>query len=504
MIINYCNAPCGAGKTHDGLIRMLSVKGRYLLVRDRKEVITEFHASMFRTMSERNQFVEVKAVTSEGNQSVRRTVEELPEKYDDDSHVIVLITHRALLMSDFSSFIGWHIVIDETPSILDQQTLVSKRSRQFFERHYKLDHGHPIWSGITLTRDGWDTTLADLEEDDCNRLLTVLHDRVTDASPMPTDADLPVRIQRRAARSSGRAVLTNLRQWSDMEDGRRWTWWSLWTPDRLEAFESVEFLANGFDQSITYKLLKSMCPTIEWVERKLPSSRQFQTRNVLVEYYSEKQDASKTLFESETGKSYLNLIAKHLAGEVGQIWMANDDHGDELKGMGGERLRPKKAGSNAYAGRDAATAIYAAKPSPEARTVLKLLGVDSSVWTETHEHETVLQFVCRTSIRDPESTRPVTIRVFDRATAEYLARYFENQPHCVTTMELVDLGFANAKPNAGGRPTAPKKSVAEMDAALIEKRARGAATAKERRAKAKAEKVAMGEDRKPGRPKAVK
>ncbi|MES3048098.1 hypothetical protein [Sphingomonas faeni] len=434
-------------------------------------------------------------------QSVRLQVEDIPNDYNHYDHVVVIITHRAMMMSDFSAFHGWSIIIDETPVVLDRQDLQTSQSREFFERNYALETIHKSWASVTLTRDGWGTTAADLERDDCFRMLRTFHDRVTASTFLPDDCD--TRMVRRAHKheASRRAVIGNLLDWSDMEDGRRWTWWSLWSPHQLDAFTSVEIMANGFDKSLTFQMLRNLNPMIEWEEVKLKSTRVFANRRVRIEYFADQHAASQSMFETEAGQANLKAIARYLA-DRDQIWMANERHEEHLDVMGGLKLSPLQAGSNEFAKYHSAAAIYCAKPSAETRAVMTLLGVEPEVWTHSQEFEPILQFVCRTSIREPQSTETVTFAVYDKDQASYLASYFADQPYCDVEVEHISLSITDVRRQRGRKTV--DTSVVEAEAKAKADREKRAAAAVVRRAKEKAAKVAAGEVRKPGRPKAVR
>lgn len=440
MKVQHYTAPCGAGKSYQAAIKMVNCTGRYLVVRDRVEAIQEYAGQLAAMASQAGVTIPIATITSQKGSSVRFEVENVPSRYHALDHVIVLITHKAMMMSDFSDFAGWHIIIDETPVVLDRQELQTSQSREFFERNYELAEVNKAWSSVTLSRDGWSITPRDLEADDCFRLLRVFHERVTSATPLPLDAT--TRMARRAHDhdASRRAVIGNLKEWGDMVDGRRWSWWSLWSPHQLDAFESVEMMANGFDQSMTFKMLKTFNPSIEWVEVKLASSRTFTTRPVRIEYFADRHVASQTLFEDEAGKANLRAIGRYLSTR-NQIWMANDRHAEHLDGIGGIQLHPHQAGSNQWAGIHNATCIYSAKPSEETRAVMEFMNVPATAWTHSHEFEAILQFACRTSIRDPQSDKAVTLTVYDKEQADYLATYFRAQPHCVVEVAHVDLGI---------------------------------------------------------------
>jgi hypothetical protein len=480
MKIQYYTAPCGAGKSYQAAKKMIYCTGRYLVVRDRVEAIQEYAGQLTTMASEAGVALPITTITSQKGSSVRYEVEMLPQRYGCLSHVIVVITHKAMMMSDFSGFEGWRVIIDETPVVLDRQELQTSQSREFFERNYELAEVNKAWSSVTLSCDGWTITPADLEADDCFRLLRVFHERVTSATPLPIDAT--TRMSRRAHdhEPSRRAVIGNIQEWGDMEDGRRWSWWSLWSPHQLDAFESIEMMANGFDQSMTFAMLKTFNPDIEWVEVKLGSSRQFKPRTVRIEYFAEKHVASQTLFDAEEGRANLRAIGRYLS-KRDQIWMANDRHAEHLDGIGGIKLRPHQAGSNQWSGIHNATCIYSAKPSEETRAVMDFMNVPPSAWTHSHEFEAILQFAARTSIRDPQSGETVTLAVYDKDQADYLATYFRAQPHCLVEVTHVELGLVDEVRQRGR-----KKAIltpGEADAKKAERAAKKLKAQQLRRAK---------------------
>lgn len=486
MIIDYVNAPCGAGKSYQQAQFMLQQAGRYLIVRDRIEAIDEYMTLIQSMMSGPTSIPMLKIATAPGL-SVRREVERVPERFAAFDHVMVFITHKALLSCDFSAYHGWHIVIDETPVVLDHQTLATRRSVEFFSRHYDLTPTSKAgWSSVTLRREGWNTTAADMEGDELARPMRVFHERVTSASPAPETDNLPIAITRRVTpEDRRRAVLVNLSRWEDMADtGRTWTWWSVWSPKALEPFLSVKFMGNGFENSITFKTLRDIHPDIEWRKIDLKSSRNFALRTVEIQYFAREHIASAYLFGSERGADNLSQIARHLSGE-NQIWMTNEAYADALADMGGVRLSPIQAGSNKYASFDRAACMYSVKPSPETRDVLSLLGVDPSVWTASYEYETILQFVARTSLRDPLASSHLVFTVYDLAQAESLAQYMRAQSHLSVEVTPVDLGFMSWKKPAGGRPKSTISTPDEAEARKAEVRERRKLAARKRRAAVK-------------------
>ena len=127
--------------------------------------------------------------------------------------------------------------------------------------------------------------------------------------------------------------------------------------------------------------------------------------------------------------------------------------------------------------------IYAAKPSNDLSEVILAVGISDDDWIETNELETILQFVTRTSIRDPESKEAVRLYVFDEDQAHYLMRFFSKQPHVCATVDWIDLDldFRPEKSGPKRRPVSPEEACQKQEA----RRKQKAGHARQRRAKEK-------------------
>lgn len=468
----YLNAPCGAGKSHWAAQQILEIAAPHLVVRDRLEAIDEFRDDLYR----RRPNLRVEVITSGTVHGTRARVRDLPDQLRD--HCVVLITHTAMMISDLSKFEGWHVWIDETPSVYMQEAFVSSVSHDFLERNFKLsplssDHA---WHAMSMTETGWRTGLKEIAADSALSVYRNLYERVLACSQPPES--LPKRIRKDIHHDARRAVVCDLPDWSAAKDRRAWSYWSVWSPKSLNAFRTATVMANGFDRSLTFELFRKLEPDVDWQRLEIPH-RPFANRTVTIEYFAETHRASRYLFESDDGKANLQRIASHLKGEE-QIWMTNERYAVSLREMGGLRLSPKQAGSNQYENRSAAACIYSAKPSPVQQEILTHIGLDPEVWTETNEHETILQFLARTSIRDPKATANVTLTVYDKVQAAYLQRYFENLPHCDVEMRLTDLGFAYVE-RGRGRP-AKQKSDTDRSQSIEKRKEADRARAKRNRA----------------------
>lgn len=447
LIYFYTDGACGTGKTFQAIDKIAMSGGKHIFVVDQKKMMPERQRMLGDALIDLGNNMKTAMITSDDNRnskdwSVRNRVHGLGREYEDDDDVCVFITHEAMRMCDFSDFQGWNIWIDEVPDIMDNQSINICVSKMIFKQLYNLepimkDEKPSGWSTVTLR----DTTidLASIASDDLINGLRSLHRRVLDNH-----------------KTGRRAVIVNGNTWDDFDKNNKSTWFSIWSPEGLSSMLSVNFLGNAFTDSLTFQIMKSMWPNIQWKEVTSNNVREFKDRQVNIHFFAENHNSSRTLFGSEEGKSILGRISRHINSLTKgreHIWMCNKAEDDVLP-LVGTKLSPKQAGTNDFKSVTAATAIYSVKPDAEQRKVYEMLGVDPEYYTETNERENILQFMCRTSIRDPENESTVDLFVYDKTQAMYLKRYFDRDTrgYAKPNMILHDLGFAKME-RKPGRPT---------------------------------------------------
>lgn len=500
LTIYYDNSPTGSGKTHRQIDDITIRECKVLFIVERIDRFSELRREIAKRAIINGTTPRVKTINSQsGNRSnsVARKIEALPFDYADHSHVIVIATHSAMLMSDFSDFAGWEIIVDEVPSFLNFEQKTTHLDQAFFDQYYLLQPYEANWKSVKVTDAGKALTPASVRADNSHSHLALFHRRVLEASR--PDAK--------------RSVLCNLKAWGEMGDAKvQWCWASAFSLWELEALDRITLLGNRFRANIGSIISETLdIEPIEWVALPtLKGKREFHSRKVHIHYFSEDRESSRNLLRSEAGQEVLAKIGSRLSRELSGkefIWMANQKSGnpedfdsndssrETLESAGlpsGSYLSPRQAGTNEYQKISNAVAIYSAKPSPNLISLLKLLGVEPDAWTRSVEHETILQFVTRTSIRDAGNSSPVHLWVFDRAQALYLKEYFDRLDYVTATMAQVEDG--PEIPQA--QKTGPKPAVrtpeqqAEYDAAKRlsdrDRKRRDRAAKKEREASAEA------------------
>lgn len=397
--ILYSADQCGAGKTTWALDRMVA-PGRYVFVVDKKSMAATRRAELLERGERLGRTFHIETIISDddddgkGRWSVGRRIAEAGAELSGNAHVVVIITHAGMTRCrDWSGYSLWDaIIIDEVPSILDREDHDGGRFwRHALESFYALTPSDmPGLSGVTVAGD---LTLNEVPE-----VWRSFHRRV-----MQGDA------------------VCNLSAWSDLDAGASWFSWRMWDVTCLDGvFGEVVILADAFDQSETFHLM-SLNRAVRFRQFRVAAPRRWQDRPVTIRYVSDGRAASSK-FKSEDHAEEMQKVWDWLALETSDdhLWTANA--GVRITAdIKGEKVTPKQPGVNKYRTWHRASAIYAAKPSPNERRFYGLLGIDHAVIVASREAYDLNQFFMRTSLRDPVSVAPVELRCFDRTQAETFA-----------------------------------------------------------------------------------
>jgi len=437
----------GSGKTYNALKTAIRSGGRWLFAVERIESIVELTAltkTLIGKSFARPVVVPISssnaASTEKRGDSVRVQIEALPDQYQA-GNVIAFCTHEAILKCDFHKFTGWNFVCDEVPTILHIDKMQTKLDRPFFEKYFELEHVLGDWSLIKPTEAGRLLDGSDLAQCDSHARLRKLHETAIGFE----------------AQTISQAPLCNLKNWSQMEsDNVVWVWWSQFSFAHLSPFASVTVLASRFYESFPYRVAKGWNREIIWKKAAPLPSRPFAGRKVSIRYFSKKRVAAKSFFELDNGHRHLKPIAEYIAKSCPTnrlIWSCNETSRKVLQTHlpKGNHVSPRQAGTSLLMTNTCAAMIYAAKPSREVLMVLKAVGLKTEDWVRTVEHETILQFVSRTSVRDANSSEDVWIYVYDEKQANSVAEFFNSHSHYTVDLDFVDLGLPDST-GCVGRP----------------------------------------------------
>lgn len=423
MKVYYMNDGCGSGKSHAITSEIVAQPGRYIVALER---INEFPArvrSILDMAAQLDRHITIREVSASHGHSVQFELPSEMERLKDAPHAVIICTHAALKLCDHAGE-GWSLYIDEDPKLWMSGTIDIATTNDWWGQHYNLTPVMDGYSRITLKADA--PSHAEMRSDTLTLAIAPLHDRI-----------------RR------RDVVVNLTDWSDLmvAQTRRLTWFTIWDVTELATYDRVTISANAFDQLITYMLIRTLNPSVELVRVPLRSSRQaWKPRDLRINYVADDHRATVHFLHSTSeGQKAVQAWCEWASRTIDptrHYWCANSKLPVSLPGR---RVSPKIAGSNEYGQLNQCSIIYAAKASPmEARVFSDLTGgaIDHDTVLRDREYEDLIQIAFRSSLRNPLDDRPVTLNVYDRDQAEFLADYFRQTGFAFrTTVSHIDLGI---------------------------------------------------------------
>ncbi len=470
------DAGCGDGKTYSAQRRAISSPRKFIFAHDRRDVMPEQIKALKRMAEASNTTPIIRSIffaqmpdgsfDHTGSANVREDIEALVDMYLEAEHVIILITHEGLKLANLSRFRGWHVVIDEDIAVTEIHSVRTEATTAFFLSAYFLrPSGENAWIvGLADER----ITPGRVANDDLLRDFRKFHSRVT----------------------GPQTVTCNIGDWSLASvPGTQWSWWSVWGLENLEAFETVTVLANDFKKLKTYSVWRHLHPDVVWEDRSTHAARVFAPRTMEVRYFSDIRASRKHLSRPAVGR-FITEIAEYIRANTNEpmIWMCNKRYRGCLAAMPGQELPPKQAGTNAYSKFNAAAMFYSSKPATWESTIYDGLSTDDETVIRTQELETMIQFAARTSFREPSSTAPITIWVFDRVQAWAIVHYVDRKAPWVhvTMCKIDEVVYVPDPEMPRGKPGPKPRSPEEVAVAQAKSRELKAAAQRVRRAAAKA------------------
>lgn len=490
MKIYYDDRACGAGKSYTERANIVAREGLYIWAVEQRKMMAEPFAKLREQAADVGRIPTIKAIYSRGEaldpilgdpvENVRAEIEALPQVYNR-GHVIVIITHEALKAADLSGFEGrgWQLVLDETMSVWDQQDMQTTTMLGWLQDHYALEATED--KGLYRITSTTDETTRDLAQDTGGKAFAVMHQRIL---------------------SDRTNVITDFGKWDDLKDNKEWTWSSMYDPSTLDVFDRVTMLANDVTKSVTYETSRARYPNVEWVNLNRKTTQTYARRKVVVHYYAVAHEARRSIFMTTQGKAFLHAVAADIDKRVGvqpHIWMCNEKDATSLRVNGspmtGVKLSPRQSGIDKYGDHyHHASMIFTAKPGPKEQAVMEALGVSRDAIIATREHEVLVQFATRTSLRRSHSTETVHLTVYDEVQARKLEEYLTRTGYCDVELQLHRLVVGGVEmadwvkvEEQRGRPKVvlTDEEIKAKKQALADRKARNQA---ERRARLKAEK----------------
>lgn len=482
MDITVYEGSPGSRKTLTLLDTIVSDPGRYVIAFPRTELIEEQAEYCRQKAREHNTLLSIvkhhsKQPGSRGD--VGRQVEDTLKAKADQAHVLLMITHAALLELDPALLAGWHVAVDENlDASVVSGSFVAAASWSVLERHFCLEPvaGSRIWQAVA-NEDAPMLTRREITAEGEGELQRFLN----------------------YARNPRRTVFVDIGDWEDARSGRKVGWWSIWTPLVLDRCASVTFTAAGFFESLPYRATRWLAADALKINRVDMGAGLARARaRVRVHYYT-RHAGSTEWWKTDQGSRCLVRISEHQAriGGVG-YWSCNPEIWTFFcHRFAGTHCKPRQAGTNSLIEHTSSLLIYSAKAQAGDAPIMDLLGLDRNDVRRAREFEDVRQFCMRGAIRRPDFDGEYDVFLYDQAQAEDLAEY-------LLKIGIVDVEVGPVEGLDIMDVVRPGVVVFEKKVPLTddEKRIRNAECQRQRRAQIKAQEAAKGiERRRRGRPK---
>ncbi len=454
------------------LDEIATVPGCYILAAPRIDLVEE-QAARLRSLARSTALVVVVIHSRQPPRSVDRRLRQALAGAEG-GHVVVVTTHEGLMGLTRDDFEGWHIRIDELPeSAVASNVLGLGASWPALARRYDLAAGSgPGWSRMVLREDADALWMSQILTDVGKGLATPLN----------------------LARSRGRAVEVDLTAWEDAGvPGKLVRWRSIWSFAHLAGCASLKVAAAGYSGSIIgHATDRAGGVSVETVMVGGPRTGQ---PGIVIHYYT-LHPGSTVWWDGHEGSRCVAAIGEHLrrVGFAG-YWSCNASVEPYLRHqVGGTRISPRAAGTNALRDHTACAIVYSSKATGADEAVMAALDIDRTVVQAAREDEDLFQFVTRGAIRDPAYAGDYTIHVYSAGQAERLqARLLAGGYTNVALEAAAAAGIMDVvRPTSGGRKQGSEQAIETAAERKDRRRAQDTARKQRQREAERAEKIRAG------------
>jgi hypothetical protein len=452
VVIKYCSGAPGRGKTH-ALIALaveLANEGKNILIMmPTKELIDKTVKEELSKHGPLPPYVELHGGTIKGERVPVAIADYMREtsRAGNPSGQIVFITHAALpLLELLPCLKDWHLLIDEELQIVCAPSHNIPDSHRVLTKRLRLKRGNKYF-GRVLKNEGL-KVLAKNEDEEYghkvvrDEMVAMLSDTLRRVTNENWDAHI------------GREQLKKLRKGT----GKTLQFHMVMLPKLLGKFASVRVVGADLEKGLMMRVwgglgLVTFVEDKDLVQRLRPSA-EYKERPVRVLYaFAEPWSANfkrKVGVDGRTAEQALSKYAhNHLGTQV--LWLSNAGRKGstvhKIMGRNGTPMPCKPHGLNGYSNRHVCAILSSQLPSPEHFKFMAALGVSPDDLRQLIYYSTVHQAATRTSLRDPDSTEPVTILVPDLGAAEYLASKIAG-----AKVEWVDVDWQPEAAKPMGRP----------------------------------------------------
>lgn len=431
LIVDVLAGVPGCGKSTKMLNDAAETPGRYLFCLPTIKLISE-QAAVFRALNPRAQCLPIHSETG-ARSTVERQIADCGSQSADGDHIAVFVTHEAMMQSDLATLTGWHARIDEPPNAIMCGQISIAESVAAFENRFDLAPFGGGWSKLVPKRgkEPWTKIAKDTLWRSLGDLLNLAH------------------------RPQG--VLIQLDNWSRATNDVPVSWFSLWTPLQMSAFDSIVIAGASFLSSTAYGVMASTYPSeLDFRVENIGSARSGHPC-VRIGYFTDRHSGSTTYWSTSEGRKCLVDIERWLSANVPDLgyWSGNEQVRNSFEHrVPGSMTSPKVAGINGYRDRKSCAMFYSSKPLPvdvTLKTVFELTDDDILLGREV---EDMFQFAFRGAIRNRDYAGPYDIYLYSRDQAERLrARMEENGLTDVEIVAIPEAGIMDIlRPESKAKP----------------------------------------------------
>ena len=439
MIIHFCSAPCGSGKTYQlvkSACHLANSGETVLFLQPTKELIDKTIDEQLSRLSSPPLYEKFYAACP--GQSVARKLTQYLKSPVDGGH-IVFATHQVLPFVRFwANQNRVHVIIDEELQVAKHGCFQIPQTHKLITDYIELGSHDAVYSRVIAS------DYKELEKIASNPAKDEIFERFRETAQILVNSHWD--------------SFVNTEQYEKLRVGKveRLSIHSILRPSILEGFGSVTMASANFRDTLVYELWSHQGVQFD-KDKGLIKSLRFQEHQnghlVSVKYLTDRSWSKKLqtrLCSSEDG-SVLKALVQAVRNEFQDrpfLWQANKSVGDNLFDEHAQRLPNVPHGLNDYSDYDRIAFLSALNPRSNHFRFLESRGVDGNDVRRAIYCSAVYQSVMRTSIRDPQSTTPKAVIVPDISAAQYLQEAFPGSQVEKLETELIDLENSSKR----GRP----------------------------------------------------
>lgn len=409
-------------------------------------------------------------IHSPSGASVRQQVAKFREKVKGRRHVVLFITHAALLLTDWSDWRGYKLFVDEVPDPYQSYSLDFRNTAEWVKRYIQINGEETNYYRLGLTADGEEKVKAGRFDYNEGPIRSVL-----ESLSLPNTTVFALRTA-----------------WDDMAN-QKVQMMRLTNPGFLRPFAGVTIMGDEFMQS-TLALAFTNKYNVEWTPH--PDWHPTRMRSVPLKdrvrifYFASKADRRASITGYADGKLIPKLIKwfDQSENDPGQTLITTNrrfehhfpkpkfrqydvatENGIQRSMVQTNEVRrlwvpPKLAGTDVYKDMTNVAWFAAMRPGGDERAfVANALQITEEQQIRWREYNALFQFVMRGCLRKYDSDEICNVYVFDEHEAGYLRDRFGG---CLEYTYVP--GVVNTPLNPGGRP---KMAEGQAKSALDRKQA---------------------------------